>query len=67
MDELIKLLVKKTGISEDMARKVVPVVMDYLKNHLPAPLSSQLDGVLDDGEIGLDDLAKGLGGLLGKK
>lgn len=67
MDELVKLLVKKTGISEEMARKVVPVVLNYLKDRLPAPLSSQLDGVLNDGEIGLDDLAKGLGGLLGKK
>jgi len=67
MDELVKLLVKKTGISEELARKVVPVVLDYLKDHLPGPLGSQLDAALEDGEIGLDDLAKGLGGLLGKK
>ncbi len=66
MDELTKLVVKKTGISEDLAQKAVVTVIDYLKQKLPAPIAGQLDAVIS-GSGKMDDLAKGLGGLLGKK
>ena len=66
MDELVKLVVQKTGISEDLARKAVVTVLDYLKKKLPAPIGGQIDALVS-GSGKMDDLAKGLGGLLGKK
>lgn len=69
MDELVKLVVQKTGLPEGTARTAVETVIHYLKQKLPAPLAGQIDGLLAGGAGGLDvdDLAKGLGGLLGKK
>ena len=60
MDELVKLVVKKTGLSEDMARQAVETVVGYLKDKLPAPIAAQVDNVLNSG-----GLAQGLGGLFG--
>jgi len=65
MDELIKLVSEKTGISEELARTAVETVLNYLKEQLPAPIASQIDAVLGGG--GLEDLAKRLGGILGGK
>jgi hypothetical protein len=63
MDELIKLVVAKAGISEAQAKTAVETVVNFLKQKLPAPLASQLDGVLAGG---MPDLGA-LGGLFGKK
>lgn len=66
MDELVKLVAKKTGLAEDQARMATQVVIDFLKKKLPAPVASQIDGVLQgSGNVG--DMAKGLGGIFGKK
>jgi hypothetical protein len=68
MDQLVKLVSEKTGLSEEMSRKAVEVVLDYLKDKLPAPIGGQIDGLLEgsEGAGGLEDLAKkGLGGLFG--
>jgi len=65
MDELVDLVVKKTGIPEATARKAVKVVLDYLKEKLPAPLAGRLDDFLEGDTPG--DLLEGLGGLLGGK
>lgn len=59
MEELIDLVVKKTGISKELAEKAVKVVMDYLKKKLPGPIGERLEDVLEGD--GLDDM---LGGLL---
>jgi len=66
MDELIKLVVAKTGISEDLARKAVVTVLDFLKKKLPAPIGGQLDALVS-GTGPMDSIKKGLGGFLGKK
>ena len=65
MDELVKLVVDKTGIPEATAKTVVQMVIDYLKKKLPAPISGQIDAVLKGG--GVAEMAKGLGGMVGKK
>ena len=65
MEELVKLVVKKTGISETQAKGAIETVIGFLKKKLPAPLASQLDGVLK-GEGG-SGIAGGLGNLLGGK
>ena len=69
MNELVKIVAQKTGLSEDMARKAVEMVVSYLKGKLPGAVGSQLDGVLGGAAGGGDlaDMAKGLGGLLGNK
>ncbi len=68
MDELVKLVSKKTGLSEEMSKTAVETVLKYLKQKLPAPIAGQLDAVLSGGGVAdVGDLAKGLGGLLGKK
>ncbi len=72
MDELIKLVVAKTGISEPMAKLAVETVLSFLKTKLPAPLAGQLDAVIGGGAGGLDlgsigGALGGLGGLFDKK
>ncbi len=66
MQELIKLVSQKTGMTEDKAKVAVDTVISYLKKNLPAPISAQIDNLLG-GTGTVEDLAKGLGGLLGRK
>jgi hypothetical protein len=54
MDELIKRITEKTGISEDQARSAVNTVAGFLKEKLPAPLAGQVDNVLS-GAGGMTD------------
>ena len=71
MDELIKQVAERTGISEEQARTAVQTVLGYLQNNLPAGISQQLGGLLGGagggGGIpgGAGDLLGGLGGMLG--
>jgi hypothetical protein len=65
MDELIKQVVAKTGISEDQARTAVQTVIGYLKEKLPAPVAGQIDAVLGGSTPNLGDVSKNLGGLFG--
>jgi uncharacterized protein (DUF2267 family) len=68
MDQIVDLVSEKAGISKDQAKTAVDTVLDFIKERLPAPLSGQLESLLE----GADnmDLDKGkdlLGGLFGKK
>ena len=74
MDELINLVVQKTGISEDDARKAVEVIVNELKSRLPGPVASHLDSFIGGGLSGgmstleseAGEMLKGkLGGLFG--
>jgi hypothetical protein len=74
MDELVNLVVQKTGISQDDARKAVEVIVGELKSKLPAPIASHVDAFLASGMSGgMNTLASeagemlkgGLGGLFG--
>jgi hypothetical protein len=67
MNELIEQVAQKTGISADKARSAVETVVQFLKEKLPAPLAGQIDSALSGGSAGLGDVAKGLGGVLGKQ
>ena len=68
MDELIKLVSQKAGLSEEMAKTAVETVIGYLKDKLPTPIAGQIDSVLGGGGMPKDlgDLTKGLGDILGK-
>ncbi len=46
MNELVDLIVKKTGIPAATAQTVVKLVIDFLKKRLPAPVAGQIDGLL---------------------
>ncbi len=65
MDELVKQIVAKTGISEDQARAAVQVVAGYLKEKLPPPVAGQIDAVLSGQMPNLGDAGKTLGGIFG--
>jgi uncharacterized protein (DUF2267 family) len=68
MEELIELVVNKTGISQDQAQMAVDVVFDFLKDKLPEPLAGQLDGLLAGKESKgfVNDIVNNLGGLFDK-
>lgn len=71
MDELVKLVAGKVGISPEQAEQAVTTVLGFLKDKLPGPIAGQLDKVVG-GEAGgggmdLGDIGGALGGLLGKK
>lgn len=69
MTEIVKLVSQKTGLDEAKAKQAVDTVMGYLRNKLPAPIASQIDGVLGDGGAQkgsrAGDVAKNIGGMFG--
>jgi uncharacterized protein (DUF2267 family) len=68
MEELVKQVTSKAGISEEQARSAVTTVVGFLKDKLPAPIASQIENALQgQGAAGsLGDLAAKAGGLLNK-
>ena len=74
MEELVRQVVERTGISEAQARTAVETVVGFLKGRLPAPIAGQVDGALGaaGGAIGglagqAGDMLGGLGGMFGGK
>jgi len=75
MDELVKLVAQRTGLGEDKAMTAVQTVLGFLKERLPAPMASQLDGLVAGGAGGglggmtggAGDMMKGLGGMTGRE
>ena len=65
MDELIKQVVERTGISEAQAQTAVTTVLGFLKDKLPAPIAGHLDGLVGGGASAAGGLAGGLGGAAG--
>jgi len=63
MDELVKSVADRVGISEDQAKKAVDIVVGSLKQRLPGSVSGQVDSLLAGGSAA--DAAKGLGSKLG--
>ncbi len=63
MDELVKLVSEKTGLSEQMARTAVETVLGFLKDKLPGPIAAQMDSVLSGGGLGGLGESGGPGGL----
>ncbi len=47
MDELVKQISEKLGISQDIARKAVLITADYLKNKLPSHIYTDVEVVLE--------------------
>jgi hypothetical protein len=66
MDELVTLVMKKTGLPKETAQLAIKTVVDFLKKQLPAPVGATIDGVLS-GKGQMAGAADMLGGLLGNK
>lgn len=73
MQELIKLVTDKTGVSPEIATKAVDVITGYLKTKMPA-MGGQLDSLLKGGAgagAGVSDMAAkvtgGVSDMFGKK
>ncbi len=60
MDELVKQVQQRTGLSEEQARQAVETVVNLLKQRLPAPIAGQIDSALSGGG------QNPLGGILGR-
>ena len=74
MEELIKQVSERTGISREQAQTAVETVLTHVKKALPDSISSQLDSVLGGGAGAVGDLTSrasdivgGLGGAFGGK
>jgi hypothetical protein len=73
MDDLIQQITAKTGISDDQARQAIDMAMGFVKDKLPEPIASQLDGFIggsggssDGGAGGMMGMVQGqLGGMMG--
>lgn len=65
MDELVKLVQQKTGISEAQAKQAVETVVGFLKEKLPPALAGQVDGLLAN-DAAMGRATDALGGMLGK-
>ena len=68
MEELIRRVSEKAGISEEQARAAVQAVADFAKERVPPQYSGYIDTYLGGGAGGgLGGLAGGLGGMFGNK
>lgn len=74
MEELIKQVTERTGITEAQARTAIETVMNHLRDKLPASVSGTIDGALGGGANVAGDLSDtaqnmlgGIGGIFGKK
>lgn len=69
MEELVRQVTQKTGISDQQAKGAVDTVVGYLKGKLPGPVAGQIDGVLAGGKPGggASGMPGGLGDVLGRK
>ena len=50
IDELLKRVTERTGLSPEQAKSAVDCVLGFLREKLPAPLASGLDSFIGDGE-----------------
>ena len=71
MDDLIKQVSERAGISADQAGGAVKAVLDFLKNKLPGPIAAQLDNFVNQpagegGGLSLGGMVKNVGGMFGK-
>jgi len=67
MNELIDLIVKKTGLPKETARNVVDIVINFLKDKLPDTFDALIDKVLvagNDGKMDVSDAMNLLGGFM---
>lgn len=73
MEELVRQITERTGISAPQARQAIEMVVDFAKQRLPAPVAGQLDSFLgnDSAVANASDAVQEhlgkLGGMFGNK
>ncbi len=71
MEDLIRQVSEKAGISEDQARTAVQTVAEFAKQKVPAPYNSYIDkylgggGQTGEGGGGMGDIAGKIGSVFG--
>jgi hypothetical protein len=55
MDELIEAIKQKTGLPADKAQGAAEAALEFIKNKLPAPIASQIDGFLEGNAANISD------------
>jgi len=68
MEEIVKMVAEKAGITEAQAKIAVQVMSGILKDRMPAAMSKHVDAYLQgDSDAGnMGDIAGKLGGMFGK-
>lgn len=69
MDELISQLTSRVGLSPQQARQAAETVLGFVKSRLPAPIASQVDGIIGGkggASGGFGEIEKDIGGMLGR-
>ena len=72
MDELIKMVVGKTGLPDDKAKLAIEVIVGFLKQRLPGSVGEQLTAALSGAAPGgltekVKGIAESVGGVFTKK
>jgi len=72
MEEIIQAVMQQTGLSNEIARQAVTIVLSQLKAQLPKPIADQLEALLGGAAASgasdvMGSVMKGLGGILGGK
>ncbi len=57
MEQLIKLVTEKTGISADQAKGAIETVIGFIKDKIPG-IGGQIEGLMSGNLGGLADMAK---------
>lgn len=70
MENVIKMVTEKAGISEAQAKTAVDTVVNFLKDKMPAGIGSQVESFVKGGAGSAGDVVGGmkdkLGGMFGK-
>lgn len=69
MEEIVKQVAERTGISQDQARQAVQMVVSTIKERLPPQFAGQIDAIVSgpgSGDAASQALGA-LGGMFGKK
>jgi hypothetical protein len=60
MEELIKMMTSKVGISESQAKSAVETVMSFLKDKMPGGIGGQVESFIKGGGSSAGNVANGL-------
>lgn len=60
MQQLIKMVSEKTGISEAQATTAVQTVVSFLKDKMPAGIGSQVESFISGGGASVGNIAEGM-------
>jgi hypothetical protein len=64
MNELINLIVKKTGIPVATATTIVTIVIDFISKKLPGPIGTEVKSLLSN-DAAVSEAESLIGGLAG--